>query len=77
MNINILIPLLVFMAFTFASSDMQAQQATFNDELPDDFTTINVEVYGNPQPGEYIFFAWMGQWNQYPDLTPYLVITDN
>ncbi len=48
-----------------------------NDNLPEDFTTINVEHFSSELNDQYFFFAFMSAWNIFPGTTPYLVITDN
>lgn len=56
---------------------IQIKGQPFNDQLPEDFTTIHSEIFTEPQTGEYFFLGYMGAWGQFPDLTPYLIISDN
>lgn len=67
---------MIFLAFIFLSSSRILSQP-IPDQLPDDFTPINTEIFNEPPTDEYFFFAFMKAWNHYPDLTPYLVIADN
>ena len=73
--------LLVFLFLAIAGAGF-SQQNIFEvippeDNLPEDFIEINVDVLDPPTAVGYVFFSVFGAWGMYPDLTPYQIITDN
>ncbi len=48
-----------------------------DNNLPEDFPELTVNISNNPVEGEYYFSTPFGYWGWFPDNIPYLVIFDN
>ncbi len=53
------------------------KQATKNNNLPDDFPELTVEVSNIPADNGYYFSSPFGYWGWFPDNVPYLIIFDD
>ncbi len=67
----------LFSIDVFSQQNITDSDYLNKNELPADFTPINIDVLNEPTADGYLFFAFLGAWGFFPEAIPYLVITDN